>query len=468
MAHGSPMKQRTQNFILGLTTIGFFALFMMTITFLYPMMRLPGQSYTVYFPHDAGLAPLKKGSPVMLGSAIEKGRVTDLRVTKLPDPNNPGGTRELVFLVEFELDSDVTLWGDCYITTDQPALGGNGFLSIVSVGTDGVPHPPEISIDVGTLFQRKIRPFHGKPPQSFQSVVALLSRRLLGDGGFIDMLMSAVDPGVEGSPIRKLGQILDDLRVATIELRNQMSPTEQTALLAKIAAIIDDVGAMTRSLRSEAETGDRTALLGKAHQLLDQLTASLNEVNAMIVAERPVIHETLGEVSEIARTVNRDMLTSIRGELDRGNDGALISKTHKALDQVNTALAQVITLTETGERLINSNAPAVEDAIDSLKSAATNIEQLTLKILLNPNALIWPTVVPGEQQAVFLAAQSFASAASELNASAQRLDAMLSALPRSGPVPDDIATELERIRTGVRMSFDRFQQAEESLFKALR
>ncbi len=463
------MQQRTQNFILGLTTISFFALFMATVVFLYPFMRLPGSGHQVYFHHDEGMTPLKIGSPVMLGGAVEKGRVTGVAVMPLADPNEPGGKTRTVFLVDFELDSDIHLGGDCHITTDQPALGGNGFLSIIDIGTAGVPLPAEMTINVGTLFQRKIRPIHGHRPQSFQAAIATLNRRLLGDDGLVDMVMKSVDPDVEGSPIHKLNAILDDVLYATGQVRAQMSPTEQTALLAKIGAILDDVGAMTAVLRSEAQSGDKTALLGKVHMALDQLTGALGDVTAMIQDERPVVHATLSDVSEIARSVNRDILASVRAEFERGSDGSLISKTHKALDQTNSALAQLISLSNTGERMLNANAPAIEDTLQNLNLAASNIKELTFKLLLNPSAVLWPTVDLSGQQAVFMTAQSFAGAASELNASSQRLEAILSTLPKSGgPVPDDVANELERIRAGVRSSFERFERAEESLYKALR
>lgn len=459
------MKQRSQNFILGLAFIAFFGLFMATILFLYPMFRLPGQTLLVYFHHNEGLTPLKAGSQVLLGGAVEIGKVTRVDVAEIEDPNSAKPERRTVFLVTAQLNWDFTqnIWGDAQITTDQPALGGSGFLSILQLGSEPTGFPI-IRFPNG----KTLRAIHGQPPQSLQSAIGGLSRRVLGEGGLMDLISNALRPDVDGSPMQKIAGILDDLKATSTQVRMQMSPTDQTAMLAKLGVIVDDVAAMTAALRRESERGDPGALAAKIHVATDRLNESIGEVTNMLREERPVIHETLGNVNETARTVNREFMGVVRAELDPTSSTSLLGKTHRAMDQVNVELAKLIQITETGERIMNVNRPLIEQALTSLVGASQNAEQLTLQLMMNPGQLLWGGTTSNEQLSVFLSARSFATAASDLNESAQRLQAILSDLPDKGPPPKDVTEEIEKVQAGVRAAFERFRAAEDALFSKLR
>ncbi len=455
------MNQRSQNFILGLAAIGFFALFMATVLFLSPTTRLSVQPIEIHFRHEDGMAPVKAGSEVLLNGALSVGRVTAVDYGPVATAGVPGGKAPTFFKVRAVIDDSVRLWGDCQITTDQPTLGGAGYVSIISIGTVGVERDATA-------------PIRGLPPQSFQAAVATLSRRLLSEGGLVDHLNRAADPAVEGSAMHKLLAILDNVLATTRQIRDQLSPQDQDALLGKLQLVLDDVKSMTATLRGELAAGKDAALLGKIHLAADRMTAALGEVNDLLREERPRIHDTLVDVSEAARTINQDLLAIARIEADRNDPGTLLGKAHQAMDQVNRLLDAATEVAETGERIVKVNRPGIEQALGHLLTASQNFEQFTLKILVNPSTLLLPsTLIPGaattdQQLAAFQSAKNFAEAAAQLNEATGRLAALLSAAPADHRLSPDDERELDRIREAVKAAFGRFEQAEKKLWRDLR
>lgn len=449
------MKQRQQDFALGLAAIAFLALFLGTILFLYPLFHQRGYPLEIRFPHDSGLAPLKTGSLVLLGGSLEIGRVTHVGLDSR-GMTGKSEERETVFVVRAEINNDIELYGDCQITTNQPAIGGSGYVDVLNVGTPGVPLEPPIA---------------GLPPQSLQSAIGTLSRQLLAPGGLVDHLNNAVDPQHQGSVMQKVLAILDDLAATSQSLRAQLGPDEEQhrTLLAKVLQTLDNLKATTGALRAQMKTGDETALLAKVHVALDQVNAALAEANALVREERPQLQETLAHISHMAETIDEELLMRLVPELDASNPTSLIGKVHAAMDQVNAALGDVQTITGEGQRMMAMNRPALDAAVRNLKSTSDELLHGIQEVALDPSRLFFgPGEQRGKQLLIFQAARSFSDAASALDDAAGRLEAAAKTLPAEGSVMAAEAEELQSIHDSVRAAFERFERAEQVLWEELK
>ncbi|MCK4343543.1 MAG: hypothetical protein KAY37_17660 [Phycisphaerae bacterium] len=448
------MKQRSQDFALGLTVIVVLGLFLGTIIFLYPLFHARGWELEIHFSHEHGMAPLKSGSAVILGGSMEVGRVREVRVEREVTYSLDGQEEHTVFVVMAEVNKDVKLHGNCQITTDQPAIGGNGFVSILNVGTPDVP---------------LTGPIQGLPPQSLAAAIGTLSRRLLSEGGLIDNLDQALDPSVEGSVLHKVLVSLDDLNAMTRELRAQMSPEEQEALFGKFHLILDDLNATTSALRNEMAADKDAALLAKVHIALDRLSQGLEEATAMLKEDRPLILDTLVSVRNAAQTVDRELLAALRTELDAANPSSLMAQLHLAMGRVNASLEDLNAMTSASERMIVLSKPTLEKTLGNFEEMSEQMRLASQEVLLNPSKLIWG---PGRQREehllVFQAARNFAEAASQLDDAAGRLEAVLKTLPPDGQATAADSEELKSIHEAVRAAFQRFERAEEVLWDKLK
>jgi ABC-type transporter Mla subunit MlaD len=448
------MKQRRQDFALGLAVMVFVVLFVVTLLFLYPVLQAGGRAVEIHFRHEDGMAPLKAGSPVLLAGSLEVGRVRAVRVEELDAPATKGGRKRTVFVVQAELREDIPLYGNCEITSDQPAIGGSGFVSILNVGTPDVP---------------LAGPIQGLPPQSLSATIGALSRRLLAAGGLVDQLSRVVDSEAEGSLLHKLLVSLDDVNAMTRELRAQMSPDQQEALLYKLHRVLDEVNATTAGLRAELSAGNDAALVAKLHLALTHLDEGLSEAAAMLKENRPVIRSTLATVEHAVRTVDQDVLAVLQSELDPANPTGTLGKLHTAMDRVNASLADVRSMTAAGQRMVVLSRPALEKTLENFQGMSEQLRLASQEVLLNPSKLIWgPSREREEKLLVFRAASNFAEAASQLDQAAGRLEAVLKALPADGRAAELDTREIESVYQAVQAAFQRFDRAEQVLWEQLK
>ena len=448
------MKPSKHDFALGLTTIGVIALFVGTVVFLYPALQPAGREVKIYFRQEDGLAPLRPGSQVLLSDSLDVGRVLNVWVQEVEDSKAPGAQPHAVFVVLVSIQKGVPLYGNCQITTNQPAIGGAGYVSILNIGTPNVP---------------LVEPVRGLPPESLAATIGAMSRRLLSPGGLIDELNRAVDPDVENSMMHKVLVSLDDVNAITRELREQMNPREEQALLHKIQRVLDDLNATTASLRAEMTPGNDAALLAKLHQALAHLDAGLMDASAMLQESRPLVHDTLASVAHAAKSVDQDMVAALRKELDPANPDAILGKLHMAMNRVDASLRDLLTATGEAQRAVVLGRPAIEKTLANFVAMSEQLRLASQEVLLNPSKLIWgPSRERQDKLVIFEAASNFASAASQLDNAVTRLQAVLRTLPPEGAVTGVERQEIQAIQEAVKASFERFGRAEEVLWNQLK
>jgi len=445
------MKTR-QDVVLGLVVMGFLGLLVGTILFIYP--RLGGEMRTVeiQFDHEQGVAPLKPGSPVLLGG-MQVGKVESVTRTTVPDEVRKGATR-LVVVVYAEVEAGLVLHDDCQITTDQPPVGGGGVVAILSVGS---PERPTV--------QRG--PIRGLPAQSLQYAIGGLSRSLLGPGGLIEKLDQAVDARVDGSLMNRLVASLADINAITAQLRDQLDPHEQKTLMSKIHAVVDDLAGTTAALREQTSDQDAAALLAKVHAALDELQAGLHEANELLRENRPALRSTLDSVEHAARTVDEQIVTPLAAELKRDDPAALLGKLHASMDELRRSAENVFTITDSGRQLMVLNRPALQRVIENLKETSDQMRVGVQEILLAPWRLFAPPVADQKRLEVFEAARRFAEAATYLDDAAARLGAVAAAGPEGRAILES-QEEVRALQQTLRSAFERFEKAEAYFFERLK
>jgi ABC-type transporter Mla subunit MlaD len=447
------MKPRRQDFVLGIAVLALLALFVGTVLFIYPSLGVETRQITVRFRHEEGVAPLKPGSPVMLSGALQVGKVSDVRKQRATIQTGAGPREDLLIVVDAEVDADLELFDNCQITTDQPPVGGGGVLVILNVGKPSAG--------------AAVSPIEGLPPQSLAAAIGTLSRRLLGPNGLVDRLEQLIDVNVEGSLAFKVARSLDDVNAMTQDVRLQLNPHEQTALMAKVHAIFDNLNETTAALRGQLAVDDEATLLAKVHIVLDQLEGGLAEANAMLHENRPAIRDTLTSIESVTRQMDEELLAAFKAELNRDDPTALLGKIHAGIDRLNVSLENVVTMTDTGRKLVVLNRPALQRSIDNLKDVSDELRVGVQEIMLAPWRLFRPPAGEIKRLDVFEAARRFAEAASMLDDAATRLQAVLAAGPAEGQVLGS-PEEIRMIQDSLQSAFERFQTAEDYLWEQMK
>lgn len=449
------MKRRNEDFLLGLAVILFSGLFLFTFFQLYSRGGPPGRPITVYFRHTDGVAPLKKGSPILLAGSLWVGRVNGVHPEErdVPGPAATGTTRELVIVVDAEIDQGLVLNEGVQITTDQPAVGGGASVVILDVGPAGKP------LDL-------TRPIIGQPPQSLAAAISQLSRRVLGTGGLVDQIERLLSDKVEGSLVYKISASLTDLNEITDSLSVQLTDQQSRTLIAKIHGILDDLNGVTGELRRQTGRDDGT-LVAKVHSLLDRLDAGLVEITGLISDNRPVVNRTLANLESVTATLAQEMLPALREEFVRDRDGALLAKLHTSMDRLNESLSNVVSLSDQGRRMVLLNRPSVDRTVENLKEASEQLRIGVQELLLSPWKLFQqPGSGERERIEAFTAARRFAESAAYLNDATLRLQAVVASLPAGAPVTGD--DDVRALQETLKRAFERFREAEDFLWERMK
>jgi ABC-type transporter Mla subunit MlaD len=449
------MKSRRQDLILGIVILIFLGLFVGTVLFVYPILTGETRQITVRFRHEQGLAPLKPGSPVLLSGALQVGKVVDVRTLREQAETPDGRQENLLIIVAAEIEADLQLFEGCEITTSQPPVGGGGVMVIRDVGG-----PPAAEVT---------GPIEGLPPLGLSAAIDTLTERVLGPQGMLAKVDRMLDVSAEGSLASKIARSLDDVNAMTQSLRGQLDPGERDALITRLHSIMRNVNDTTAALRAQLACGDEdnTSLMAKLHVVLGELERGVAEAGAILKENRPAVRQTMASVESVTRQMDGELLAAVQHELNRDDPASLLGKLHGSMDRINTSLDNVVTITDTGRKLVVMNRPLVQSTLENLKEASDQAKALVLEIVLHPWRLLQPPEGEIKKHDAFVAAQHFAEAAIRLNDAATRLEAVVAAAPPDGELlgsPD----EIRAIQDSLRLAFERFQTAEEYLWEQMK
>ena len=130
----------------------------------------------------------------------------------------------------------------------------------------------------------------------------------------------------------KLSASLSDINAMTTDLRMQMSPREQKALISKVLQVADNLAEMTASLRDQASGANSAGMIAKVHAALDTLSAALVEAAALVKDNRPAIERTIEHVESMAQTLDQDVIAKVRRDFDRDDPTSLMGKLHESMN----------------------------------------------------------------------------------------------------------------------------------------
>lgn len=451
------MKPKRSDFTLGMIAIAFGLVFFGTVLFLNPFNRVQTQTIEVQFRHSDGVAPIKPGSPVMLSGALQVGEVVGMRTETRSVKGEKGQSApELMIVVKANIDAGIRLYSGCKITTDQPAVGGAGFLVILDVGAPG-----------GERVEHQ--PIDGLPPQSLAATISALSRRLLDPDGFVDKLDRMIDPQAEDSVVASLLAVLADVNDVTAELKLQLSLAEERTLMAKIHGIMDDLNSVSASMREQLGRPDGENMTAKLHAVLDRLQRGLTEATGILQENRAGIAGTVASIERVARRTDEELLAALAAQLNADDPSTLMGKIHGSMDRLNQSLENLQLASATGRDLLALNRPVLERTLTNAKEMSEHLRIASEELRLAPWRLLYkPSAKQTQEMTIFEAARTFAEAATYLDDAVARLEAALAAAQMAGRTGDEAEKELADIRASVRQAFERFNKAEEFLWQKMK
>lgn len=403
--------------------------------------------YTISFTVASGVSNLKPGAEVRVGG-YPMGAVLDVR----PDTATQPFSR---ILVDFDLESDVTLYDNAMILLSTPLLGADAWLDCYSVGDPSTGGAP--LAEGGTV-------------TAIESVGLLTT--LLGPGN-----ASRAGDIVEGiqETVRNAESLtgrLDDV-AGTLQQRGLLNAALGSAREEEADAIVDDLHAAMENSRAVTEdlrtisTQVRTEQWPQWAVRIDELLAwtdsamqtfddaleegrlLFSDVRATVNDNRPAIDSAISNTNAFTERLNTELADKAVAVLDRG---------HAGLDEA-TALLQRLRedyegwSTNVGEALADASL-----ASQQLKLAMIEVRRSPWKVLYRP------TQDELEHELLYEATRSFAVAAADMKAASASVARILD---QFGDRLDDDPALRERVTRSLLDPLERYEKAQQQLFDVL-
>jgi ABC-type transporter Mla subunit MlaD len=430
----------------GIVTVIVVAVFLVVLLWISQRIGGEMQQISVHFSPSPAMPTLVPGSAVLVGGQ-KVGRV--LAAKLLPQTSTDkttGEPKEAFFvLVTAEVSKGLVLRSDCQVFAEGPPLGGDGV----------------VKIDLGKSKERMPsgQVIQGADPGGFGAVLATLQGEFdaKNPDSLLGQIKSQLDPNAEVSLMAKLLQSFSDINALTASMNKELSVEEKDALLAKIHAVIDNLNTTTASLRAELESQKPTVLLGKLHGAMDAMNDGLGTISGMLKSNEPSINRTVEYVEKTAE--------NIATETDAGRADSLMAHFKKASTQLNEALEDIHTVTDTTRQVIVLNRENVNKLLANFKEASDHIKTGVKYVLLHPWRLLnEPKVAEIKQEAIFDAARSFSEAAGQIDDATAQLRALAELYNGNIPAGDP---DLACILAELKLTRDRYQKAEQELWRQL-
>lgn len=313
-------------------------------------------------------------------------------------------------MYRIRLTQDVVLRQDARVLATAPTLGGVGSLTVIDLGTPQSPaadesHPARLDVGPNPLVGNMLSELGYGPEQrqSFQQAITNIHLALEGVRGMTDVLHA------------------------------QLSPGDSDSLLGEAKAT---VVAMRRAAQSaEAATG---------------------ETAEMIRAVRPGVESTVANVADSANILH---------EYTKGDVAVLLQNLRQASSSVLAATNDLRDVTGNAKDLVRLQRGNIEEIVANLSQVSDNLKATSREVRRRP----WLLLAKSDNQDVRSrniesAAQAFSDGARQLDTALESLKTLSAGTDK--PIPAD-DPQLTLIRQRLDDTFERFTQAEQSLWKEL-
>ncbi len=366
--------------------------------------------YIVVYDVSSGVRNLKEGAEVRVGG-MSFGEVLSIV------PRVSEGAPFEQIEVKFSVKSPVELFANAEILVTSSLIGSDAWLDIPSVGTpDAGPVPDDGVAGIAT-------------------VGALTG--LLGPGN-----------------ASKASAMIEDAKEFTSFMASVPDEYQQRVvpILTNTESATEDFAALASTVRDE----NWPVWSANVDRVLDWATSATDDFDAILVNgrgiledNRPKINNTVDNIESATETFNTTTLAKLHGLLDTGQES------------MDNALAVL----ENVNREFDSWMPDVHDMLANFRLTAQQLKLTAIEVRRSPWKLLYtPSPSEVEHELLYAAARSFASAASNLKASA---GSMQRVLDRHGEEALTDPKTVQRLNKYLIESLDHYEKAQQRLLDVI-
>lgn len=373
--------------------------------------------YTVIYDVSSGVRNLKEGADVRVGG-MSFGQVLSIK------PRISEGAPFEQIEVEFSVNSPVEIFANAEILVTSSLIGSDAWLDIPSVGTpdagpapdDGVPGIASVGVLTGLL-----------GPGNASKASAMIN-----DAKQFTSFMA----GVEDEYQQRVVPILSNAESAT-----------------------GDMAELTHTIRDE----NWPVWSANVNRVLDWASSATEDFDAILVNGRGILEDNRPKIDNAVD--NLETASGTVKELTDTFNTTTLAKLHDLLDTGQESMDNALAVLENVNREFDSWMPDVHDMLANFRLTAQQLKLTAVEVRRSPWKLLYtPSPSEVEHELLYSAARSFASAASDLKASA---GSMQRVLDRHGEEAINDPKTVQRLNKYLIESMEKYEKAQQDLIDVI-
>ena len=373
--------------------------------------------YIVVYDVSSGVRNLKEGAEVRVGG-MSFGQVLSIK------PRISEGSPFKQIEVEFSVNSPIEIFANAEILVTSSLIGSEAWLDIPSVGTpDAGPAPADGVTGVA-------------------SVGALTG--LLGPGN-----------------ASKASAMMDDAKKFTEFMASVPDEYQQRVvpILNNAESATEDMAELAQTVRNENWPG----WSANVDRVLDWASSATDDFDAILVNGRGILEENRTKINNTV--ANIETASGTVKDITETFNTTTLTKLHDFLDKGQATVDGALAVLENVDREFDTMIPGVHDMLANFRLTAQQLKLFSIEIRRSPWMIFYePSVSDLEHELLYAAARTFASAASDLKASA---GSMQRVLDRHGENAITDPKTLQRLNKYLIDSMDDYEKAQQRLIDVI-
>lgn len=416
------------------------------------------EEYNARFLLSDGVPGLQPESPVLLGG-LPVGQVRAIT----PVTRSVNGA-EVVFAhdVRFRMRSEYRIFENARVNLEQPLLGQLSTLNIRDAGDAA------LAADRAALFGLPAVQGGGLLDPG-ETVPGDISPAFLAAAGIsqdqMDLVFTAID---ETRPtIENIGNLAGEATEIARSLRPSFEPGgDFTVALANVRQVSDDlrerVGALSDQVSEiltraepllenmDGAVTDARSTIGTVQSGVEDSRRLIAEAQVLMERNSPKIDRTLDNIEAASSTVNSELMPQVSSLLERGSS---------AMTSAEGTISQL-------ESIIAEQRPAISETVSNMRMASEDATLFVQEVKAAPWRLLnRPEEKELERQLFYDATRAFATAAADVRAASDALEAVLGYARATNRPVDEETVGL--IRDRLERAFAQYERAEREMLDQL-
>jgi len=366
-------------------------------------------------------------------------KITDVEVGKISEVELDTKAGKTYYVVEL-FDEDRKIHSNARASVSAALVGGGATLQILDCGGRGgeplaADKKHAAKIEKGMLDNAKT--VLGKVDKEFEKIGKQVT-------DLLQKISTEMDQGAEGSAMQKIHAMMNILEPSLANIKKEMDSGNKLALLAKLH---ETIGSLQR-IASDAEP---------------KVSSVLTSVDKIVKSAEPKLVKLLVDADKLVGGAGE--LVDNLNKLTKDDIARIIKLIHQASEHVVKIGGNFAKLSEGAEAAVSVNRENIDEIIDNMGQVAANLKSASKEIRRNPWRLLYrPKADEERSRNIHDAARSFSNGASQLDQALAKLKGLAAAHPKGIPAGDP---ELKKIADKIKETFDKFTDAEKSLWKEL-